>query len=77
MSRPEAEAEWLRTVGMRIRLARVARRESQDALAACAAVTRVTVGSIERGEHPASVLTFARLARAVGVSLDELLEGAP
>jgi transcriptional regulator with XRE-family HTH domain len=62
---------------MRVRLARVSLRESQDALAARAYVSRVTVGSVERGDHPASVLTVVRLARAVGVPLDELLDGAP
>jgi transcriptional regulator with XRE-family HTH domain len=77
MSRTEAEAQWLRVVGMRIRLARVACRESQEALAARANVSRVTLGSVERGDHPAGVLTIVRLARTVGVALDELLDGAP
>jgi transcriptional regulator with XRE-family HTH domain len=62
---------------MRVRLARVARRESQDQLAAVAAVSRVTLGSIERGDHPAVVLTYVWLARTLGLSLDELLAGAP
>jgi transcriptional regulator with XRE-family HTH domain len=62
---------------MRVRLARVARRESQDALAERAGVSRVTLGSVERGEHVAGVLTYARLARAVVLPLGELLDGAP
>ena len=62
---------------MRIRLARVRRRESQDELAAHAGVSRVTLGSIARAEDPAVVLTYLRLARALGLSLDELLDGAP
>jgi hypothetical protein len=37
----------------------------------------VTLGGIERGEHPAVVLTYARLARTLGVPLVELLAGAP
>lgn len=74
---PEAERAWLRTVGMRVRLARVARRESQDALAVRAAVSRVTLGSVERGDHLAGVLIYSRLARATGVPLAELLDGAP
>lgn len=72
----EAEREWLRSVGLRVRLSRVVTRESQDGLAARAGVSRVTLGSIERGEHPAVVLTYVRIARALGRSLDELLAGA-
>jgi hypothetical protein len=37
----------------------------------------VTVGSVERGDHPAAVTTYVRLARAVGLPLVELLDGAP
>ena len=37
-------------------------------------VSRVTVGSIERGDHPASVLAYRRLAGALGVQLSELLD---
>lgn len=72
----EAEREWLRAVGLRVRLARVVTRETQDGLAARAGVSRVTLGSIERGDHPAVVLTYVRIARALGLSLDELLAGA-
>ena len=77
MSHAEAEAAWLRAIGMRVRLARVARRETQEQTAARAEVTRVTLGSVERAEHAASLLTYARLSRAVGVPLAELLDGAP
>lgn len=73
----DAEREWLRTVGMRIRLARVVTWESQDRLAERAGVSRVTLGSIERGEHPAVVLTYVRVAHTLGLSLDDLLAGAP
>jgi len=71
------ETAWLHAVGLRIRLARVTRSESQDRLGKRADVSRVTVGSVERGEHPAAVTVYARLARAVGLSLADLLGGAP
>jgi transcriptional regulator with XRE-family HTH domain len=77
MTAAGAEGTWLRAVGMRIRLARVALRESQDALATRAGVSRVTLGSVERGEHVASALTFIRLSRAIDLPLAELLDGAP
>jgi len=71
------ETAWLRRVGLRIRLARITRGESQDQLGVRAEVSRVTVGSVERGDHPAAVITYVRLARAVGLPLVELLDGAP
>ena len=35
----------------------------------------MTVGSIERADHPASVLAYARLAAALGLPVGELLAG--
>lgn len=77
MTGTEAERMWLRTVGMRVRLGRVACRESQDALAVRAGVSRVTLGSVERGDHPAGLLTYVRLSGAIDLALAELLDGAP
>lgn len=52
------------------------RRETQEQLAARAAVSRVTLGSIERGDHEAGS-EHPRAPRAIlGVQLDELLNGA-
>ena len=77
MDDTSAEREWLAEVGMRVRVARVRRRETQEQLAARAAVSRATLGSIERGDHPAGVIAYVRLARILGLQLDELLKGAP
>ena len=73
------DCDWLREVGMRVRLARVARRLSQAELGERSGVTRVTVGSLERGDHPASVLAYVKVAKGLGVPLAELLgdEDAP
>ena len=67
------DAAWLRTVGMRVRLGRVARGESQEELGRRAGVSRVTVGSIERGDHPAAVTAYRRFADALDVRLGRLL----
>lgn len=76
---PDAAAEqrWLGQVGMRVRLGRVVRGESQERLGERAGVSRVLVGSVERADHPAGVLAYARLSRALGIPLSELLDGAP
>jgi DNA-binding XRE family transcriptional regulator len=68
------ERALLRTLGTRIRLLRTARRMSQGQLGEAAGVTRVTTGSVERGDHPASLLTYLRLAAALDVSLFALLD---
>lgn len=71
----QLDREWLAAVGMRVLVARTIRRESQEELGRRAGVSRVTVGSIERGDHPASVLGYVRLAAALGLSPGELLAG--
>lgn len=65
---------YLAAVGQRVRLLRVARRLSQDAFADAAGVSRVTLGSIERGEHAAGLLTYVKLAEALGVALSLLVD---
>ena len=69
----EDDVAYLRKVGLRVRLYRVARGEVQDAFAKRAAVSRVTLGSIERGEHSAGLLTYRALARALGRDMGDLL----
>lgn len=74
----DPELAYLRAVGLRVRLMRITRAMSQEQLGAMSGVSRVTVGSIERGDHPASVLAYRRLATALDVQLSELLdEGEP
>lgn len=70
----EADLVYLRDVGLRVKLMRVTRGLSQEELGAASGVSRVTVGSIERGDHPASVLAYRRLARDFRVDLSELLD---
>ncbi|HEY6195510.1 MAG TPA: helix-turn-helix transcriptional regulator [Candidatus Eisenbacteria bacterium] len=49
---------------------------SQEDLAALAGLHRTYVGSVERAERNVSIDNMERLARALRVSLRELLEGA-
>jgi putative transcriptional regulator len=61
----------------RLRVARAERDLSQDQLARAAAVSRQTISSIETGQYCPSTLLAFRLARVLGVRVDELfrLEG--
>jgi transcriptional regulator with XRE-family HTH domain len=72
----DAERARLRALGMRVRLRRVGGGKPQAQLGERAGVSRVTVGSIERGDHAASVLALWRLADALGVTITELLAAA-
>lgn len=67
------DSAFLRDLGLRVRLFRVARGLSQDELARVSGVSRVTLGSIERGEHAASLLAYRKLAGAFEVALGELV----
>jgi DNA-binding XRE family transcriptional regulator len=71
----DSEQIRLRDLGMRVRLRRVAGGLSQQRLGEAAGVSRVTVGSIERGDHPASVLAVWRIADALGAPVAELVAG--
>jgi DNA-binding XRE family transcriptional regulator len=73
----QAEQPYLRLVSRRIRSARVLVGVTQEELAASAGVSRVTLGSIERGEHAASLLTYLKVARALRVSMGSLLDEDP
>lgn len=53
--------------------AAVGRHSSRGKLARVSGVSRVTLGSIERGEHAASRLAYRKLAGALGRNLGELL----
>jgi transcriptional regulator with XRE-family HTH domain len=73
VSEAEGDRVYLDSVGLRVRLFRMARSMSQDELARGASVSRVTLGSIERGDHAAGLLTYLKLARALGRDVGELL----
>jgi len=64
---------YLEEVGVRIKAWRVRRRVSQDVLAERAQVSRVTLGSIERGEHAATLTTYRKVAVALGVDVGDLV----
>lgn len=70
----ETEAAYIRAVGMRVRLLRTAERLTQAELGDRSGVSRVTVGSIERGDHPAGLHSYRALAAAFGIPLSELVD---
>jgi transcriptional regulator with XRE-family HTH domain len=67
------DAAYRRAVGKRIRVWRVVNERSQDELAVEAGVTRNFVSAIERGAQGLDAVRLRRLARAMDMSLAELL----
>lgn len=67
------EREYLKTLGERIRGFRAGRKMTQADLAHEAGLHTVSVSSIERGIANPSVLTLRNIARALELTLPELL----
>ncbi len=63
-------------LGCRVRELRTARGWTQEDLAARARKHPTYIGGIERGERNPTLTVLADLARALGVSLPALLDGA-
>ena len=64
--------------GVRIKIAEIRKAQgiSQERLAALSGVHRVTIARLETGKTVPKLPTLKRLAVALGVTLDELTEGA-
>jgi ribosome-binding protein aMBF1 (putative translation factor) len=69
----DEQLAFLRTFGLGIKLLRVARGFSQQALAEAAGLHRTFVGRLERGQHGVNVAELPQLARALGVPARELI----
>jgi transcriptional regulator with XRE-family HTH domain len=63
--------------GSRIRELRHAAELSQEAFADKCGLDRTYIGGIERGERNLGLRNIALLAKALNVSLSELMEGLP
>lgn len=63
-------------LGEAIRRIRLSKDISQEKLALLAEVDRSYVGRVERGDNNVAVLTLARLAGALDISISELMQKA-
>lgn len=75
MRENSADRANLKNLGKRIREMRNERSISQEELADIAGVHRTYVGILERGEKNVTVLSAAKIASALGVSVSDLFEG--
>ena len=71
----KAESQAQLQLGERVRQLREARGWSQEGFAHEGGLGRSFAGAIERGEKDIRLTTLIKLARALGVSLSQLLKG--
>jgi transcriptional regulator with XRE-family HTH domain len=67
---------YLVALGKAIREARISKGISQEKLALMAEVDRSYVGRIERGDNNAAILTLAKLADALDLTVAKLIHKA-
>ncbi len=68
------DKELLQKVGERIRYLRIEAGLSQEKLSFECNLDRTYIGSVERGERNIAVINLNKLAKALNVSISELLE---
>jgi len=66
-------AEILDKFGKRVRDERLHRGLSQEELAEKAELHRTYIGMIERGEKNITLINIQKIAKALGITVDELL----
>jgi transcriptional regulator with XRE-family HTH domain len=71
------DQKFLRDLGNRLRQRRNQRQWTQAELADRCSFHRTFIGSVERGERNLSILNLCKIARALRVPLEELLDGLP
>ena len=77
MSRKYSQKEqaFLKDIGQNIRDARDKQTMSQEALAMAADLDRSYMGSVERGERNISIINLSKIAKALNLTLSQLLKG--
>ena len=70
----DEEKELLRKVGENIRQYRTGAGFSQERLSFESNLDRTYIGSVERGERNISIINLSKLAKALNVSISNLIE---
>lgn len=77
MTMTDDEIAWLKAIATRVKIIRVERDWSQADLAERASLTRNKISAVERCADSLKVYEINRIARAAGIELGDLLNGAP
>jgi transcriptional regulator with XRE-family HTH domain len=65
--------EYLKQVGMEIRIARVRKGISQVEISRLTGLSTDSIGGIELGKTDSQILTYKRICESIGVSLKDIL----
>ena len=65
--------EFLKSVGMEIKVARIRKGLSQRELADLSKMTKASVLNIENGKVDGKILTYKRISEALGKNIEEML----
>ena len=65
--------EFLKRVGMEIRVSRIRKGLSQQELADLSKMTSATIGDIENGKVDGKILSYKRISEALGKNIEEML----
>lgn len=71
------ELAWLKAIAKRVKIARIQHDLTQAGLAERASLTRNKISAIERSAELLKLYELNRVARAVGMKLADLVDGAP
>ncbi len=74
--RAAATRAGTKTLGQQIRAARERHGQSQDSVAAAAGISQGYLSQLETDEREPTLSIAARLAQALGITLDEMASGA-
>ena len=77
MTMTDDEVAWLKAIAKRVKIARIQYDLTQAGLAERASLTRNKISAIERSAELLKLCEINRVARAVGVKLADLVDGAP
>ena len=66
-------SEINRKIGIRIRVARLDNKISQEKLAELSDLNKNTIGTIERGEISPTIETLYKISEAIGIELHDLV----
>ena len=69
------DRQFLQQVGFRIRELRLSRGLTQAQLAESCGLHRTFIGSVERGERNAAILSLRRIAKSLRVPLTDFFSG--
>ncbi len=65
--------EFLKFVGTEFKIARMRKRITLEELAKLTGLSEAACGNVERGKHDGRILTYKRIAEALGVSMKDFV----